>query len=159
MWYYFWKSKLWVLFYAIMLLLIYEVLFGFWIICWVLDIHEFGVGSEFSPELVCGLDLGIRFELWVWVPWHYIRSVDITSFTEKEQFVDFFELLVFRVCLGLFSLSYFDFCAVLFSHNKSIIQISVCYFSLKTNLSCKFAEDLPKRAWHQVDDVSICTEF
>jgi hypothetical protein len=24
-----------------------------------------GFGSEFSPELVCGLDLGFRFRLWV----------------------------------------------------------------------------------------------
>jgi hypothetical protein len=46
--------------------LLYEAFFpdfglsvGFWI-C--------GFGSEFSLELVCGLDLGFRFGLWVWVP-------------------------------------------------------------------------------------------
>jgi hypothetical protein len=45
-----------------------------WIICWVLDIRGFGFGSEFSPKLTFGLDLGSRFRLWVWVPLHYIRS-------------------------------------------------------------------------------------
>jgi hypothetical protein len=46
----------------------------FWIICWVLDIRGFGFRSEFSPELIFGLDLSFRFGLWVWVPSHYIRS-------------------------------------------------------------------------------------
>jgi hypothetical protein len=54
--------------------LVYDNQTRFWIIRWVLDIRGFGFGSEFSPELIFGLDLSFRFGLWVRMPSQYIRS-------------------------------------------------------------------------------------